>query len=68
MVDRELVARLEHRIVRSQADAHLRRVQVLHEAQKAGVTGSSLFVAIRKDYPPEGLDKTAQFIQENKMP
>ena len=62
MIDFELRARLERRI---QMAAHLERVRVLHEAQKAGLAGSSLFVAVRKDYPPEGLDVTAQFIKEN---
>lgn len=65
MIDFELRARLEQRI---RMAAHLERVRVLHEAQKAGVAGSSLFVAVRMNHPPEGLDKTAQFIKENKMP
>ncbi len=46
---------------------HLERIRELHEAQKAGLTGSSLFVAVRHNYPPESLDKTRQFIEKHRM-
>lgn len=65
MVD---LAAVNARLARAQQDEHDRRIRALHEAQKAGLTGSSLFVAVRRDFPPELPGRTREFIEENKMP